>query len=175
MTSAKKNCISTWRLVILFFNRLSFLNISGFILILISAGNTILWQYAQQDGRVQSGNVMVTVLDLWLKHYEFDFQLVCSSCLPSSILWYLKSLEMKVMPHDTLNHCPWSAASTGVWLRNLCHIMGHDDFTFNQSINQFLKWPNWHNHCKDHWLGDVTVSKLSVSYTHLTLPTNREV
>jgi len=26
-------------------------------------------------------------------------------------------------------------------------------------INQsklFLKWPKWHSHCKDHWLGEVS-------------------
>ena len=26
----------------------------------------------------------------------------------------------------------------------------------NQSINYFLKWPKWHSHCKDHWLGEVS-------------------
>jgi len=25
-----------------------------------------------------------------------------------------------------------------------------------QSTNQFLKWPKWHSHCKDHRLGDVS-------------------
>ena len=34
------------------------------------------------------------------------------------------------------------------WLKLHCII--------NQSINQFLKWPKWHSHCKDHWLGDVS-------------------
>jgi len=30
----------------------------------------------------------------------------------------------------------------------------------NQSINQFLKWPKWHSHCKDHWLSDVSIGLL---------------
>jgi len=25
-----------------------------------------------------------------------------------------------------------------------------------QSINQFLKWPKWHSHCRNHWLDDVS-------------------
>ena len=25
-----------------------------------------------------------------------------------------------------------------------------DRVSINQSINQFLKWPKWHSHCKDH-------------------------
>ena len=34
--------------------------------------------------------------------------------------------------------------------------------SINQSVNQFLKCPKWHSHCKDHWLGDV--SKLTPSF-----------
>ena len=26
----------------------------------------------------------------------------------------------------------------------------------SQSIHQFLKWPKWHSHYKDHWLGDIS-------------------
>ena len=28
--------------------------------------------------------------------------------------------------------------------------------SINQSISYFLKWPKWHSHCKDHWLGKVS-------------------
>jgi len=28
--------------------------------------------------------------------------------------------------------------------------------SINQSIRQFLKWPKWCSHCKDHWLGNVS-------------------
>jgi len=28
--------------------------------------------------------------------------------------------------------------------------------SINQSIKLFLKWPKWHSHCKDHWLGEVS-------------------
>ena len=32
----------------------------------------------------------------------------------------------------------------------------NDLLSINQSNQLFLKWPKWHGHCKDHWLGEVS-------------------
>ena len=36
------------------------------------------------------------------------------------------------------------------------HSVTGTNQSINQSVSRFLNWRKWCNHCKDHWLGDVT-------------------